>query len=70
MENNVKTGTGNSALTANLVTPSSAQSTNVSFQSLPMIDLHKLSGKFSDWDNFRDVNRFYEIALSTHLHYR
>ena len=34
-----------------------AQPTNVSFQSLPIIDLPKFSGKFSDWENFRDVFR-------------
>ena len=32
-----------------------AQSTNVSFQSVAKIDLSKFSGKFSDWENFRDV---------------
>ena len=37
--------------------PITAQSINVSFQSLPKIDLPKLPGKFSDWENFRDVFR-------------
>ena len=43
-----------SSATTLLVT---AQPTNVSFQSLPKIDLSKFSGKFSDWENFRDVFR-------------
>ena len=30
------------------VTPSSAQTSNISFQSLPKVDLPKFSGKFSD----------------------
>ena len=37
--------------------PVTAQPTNVSFQSLRKIDLPKFSGKFSDWENFRDVFR-------------
>ena len=37
--------------------PVTAQHTNVSFQSLPKIDLPKFSGKFSDGENFRDVFR-------------
>ena len=60
--------------------PVTAQPTNVSFQSLPKIDLTKFSGKFSDWENFRDVFRsiihrredlspYYEIALSSYLPY-
>ena len=48
-------GTSNS--NAALVSPSSVQSTNVSFQSLPKIDLSKFSGKFSGWENFRGVFR-------------
>ena len=39
------------------VLPSSAQTTNVSLQSLSKLDLPKFSGKFSDWENFRDVFR-------------
>ena len=39
------------------VPPSTAQPTNVSFQSLPKVDLSKVSGKFSDWENIRDVFR-------------
>ena len=39
------------------LTPSSAQTTNVSLQSLPKLDLPKFFGKFSDWENFRDVFR-------------
>ena len=39
------------------VTPSSAQTSNISFQSMPKVDLPKFSGKFSDWENFRDVFR-------------
>ena len=39
------------------VLPSSAQTTHISLQSLPKLDLPKFSGKFSDWENFRDVFR-------------
>ena len=39
------------------VPSNSAQTTNVSFQLLPKIDLPKFSGKFFDWENFRDVFR-------------
>ena len=45
------------ASTSATTLPVSAQPTNVSFQSLPKIDLPKFSGKFSDWENFRDVFR-------------
>ena len=47
---------GASYSNASLVPPSSVQTT-VSFQSLPKIDLPKFSGRFSDWENFRDVFR-------------
>ena len=43
--------------TSATILPISAQSTNVSFPSLPKIDLSNFSGKFSDWENFRDVFR-------------
>ena len=39
------------------IPPSTVQTTNVSLQQLPNIDLPKFSGKFSDWENFRDVYR-------------
>ena len=39
------------------VLPNSAQTTNVSLQSLPKLDLPKFFGKFSNWENFRDVYR-------------
>ena len=45
------------ASTSATTLPITAQSTNVSFQSLPKIDLPKFSGKFSIWENFSDVFR-------------
>ena len=45
------------ASTSATTLPISAQSTNVSFQSLPKVDLQNFSVKFSDWENFRDVFR-------------
>ena len=48
---------GSSNSNAALFPPSTAQSTNVSLQSFPKIDSPKFSGKFSDWENFRDVLR-------------
>ena len=39
------------------VAPSSAQTSNISFESLLKVDLPKFFGKFSDWENFRDVFR-------------
>ena len=52
----------------------SAQSINVSFQSLPKIDLPNFSGKFSDWENFRGVfraviHRREDISPIMKLHY-
>ena len=46
-------GAAQDASTSATTLPVTAQSTNVSFQSLPKIDLPK----FSDWENFRDVFR-------------
>ena len=54
-ESNASAGASNS--NAASVPPSTAQPTNVSFQSLPKVDVPKLSGNFSDWENFRDVFR-------------
>ena len=53
---------------------SSAQTTNVSFQSLPKIDLPKFSNKYSDWENFRDVfrsiiHRREDLSTIMKLHY-
>ena len=47
---------------------------HVSFQSLPKIDLPKFSGKFSDWENFRDVfrsivHRREDLSLIMKLYY-
>ena len=61
-------GTSTSATTL----PVTAQPSNVSFESLPKIDLPKFSGKFSDWENrssSRGPIHHYEIALSSHSPY-
>ena len=50
-------GTAQGASTSATTLPVTAQSSNVSLQSLPKLDLPKFSGKFSDWENFRDVFR-------------
>ena len=50
------------ATTSATTLPVTAQPTNVSFQSLPKIALPKFSGKFSDWENFRDVFRSFIVA--------
>ena len=67
-------GTAQEASTSATTLPVTAQPTNVSFQSLPKIDLPKFSGKFSDWENFRDVFRSIiyrreDLSLIMKLHY-
>ena len=70
----LKANTAASNSNAATVLPSSAQTTNVSLQSLPKLDLPKPSGKFSDWENFRDVfraviHRCEDLSPVMKLHY-
>ena len=53
--NNAAAAASNS--NAATVLPSFDQTTNVSLQSLPKLDLPKFSSKFCDWENSRDVFR-------------
>ena len=59
-------GAAQDASTSATTLPVTAQSLNVSFQSSPKIDLPKFSGKFSDWQNFRDVFALSFIVAKTY----
>ena len=67
-------GAAQDAFTSATTLPVTAQPSNVSFQSLPKIDLSKFPRKFSDWENFRDffrsiIHRREDLSPIMKLHY-